>query len=96
MGLIRRQPRKFNRVNIYSDERKEKLDKLVNDVKREMGELPEEEQTKVPTSFKGKFSQFTPRAQKASQGGRRLSWPIAILIILALLLAWRFILTGRV
>ena len=35
MGMFKtREPRKFRRVSIYTDERREKLDKLVNDYNR--------------------------------------------------------------
>ena len=50
MGMFTtRQPRKFRRVSIYTDERRDKLEKLVNDVKREKGELPPEPYD--PTKF---------------------------------------------
>lgn len=92
MALFKtREPRKFNRVSIYTSERKDKLDKLVRDVKREAGELPPEDID--PEKFKGKFSQFTPLAHR---GGRRLAWPLALLVILLLIWAWRYILTGRI
>lgn len=88
-------PRKYRRVSIYSDERKEKLAKLVEDVKREQGELPEKPYD--PTDrFKGQFSKFTPHAQKASEGGRKLAWPVIILLIGALLLVWYYLQTGHV
>ena len=39
MGLFNtRKPRGYRRVSIYTDDRKEKLEKLVNQVKREQGE----------------------------------------------------------
>ncbi len=94
MGLFQtRAPRKYNRVSIYTDERKDKLDKLVRDVKREMGELPKEEID--PEAFKGKFSKFTPRAQKAAESGNRLSWPIALAIVAILIFLWYCILMDK-
>ncbi len=89
-----RQPRKFNRVSIYTTERKDKLDKIVRDAKREMGELPKDEVDQE--AFKGKFSQFTPRAQRYSESGRKLTLPIVAIVILILLFAWRYILTGKI
>ncbi len=95
MGMFKtREPRRFNRVSIYTSERQDKLDKLVRDVKREMGELPAEDIE--PDRFKGKFAQFTPHAQGASDGRRRLTWPLAMIIIILLLLVWHYLLTGRV
>lgn len=96
MGLFKtREPRRFRRVSIYTNERKEKLDKLVRDVKREQGILsPEEEGPYDPTKFKGTFINYTPRAQK-HRDGRKLLWPIAIVIILFLIILWRWLLTGN-
>lgn len=94
MGMFQtREPRKFRRVSIYTNERKDKLDKLVRDVKREMGELPTTDID--PDHFKGKFSQFTPRAHRASESEHRLTWPLALVIIVVLLLIWHYILSGR-
>ena len=95
MGLFQtRQPRRFRRVSIYTNERKDKLDKLVNEVKREMGELPPT--TDIESDhFKGKFSQFTPRARRASESEHRLTWPLALVIIFVLLLIWYYIISGR-
>ena len=93
MGMFTtRQPRKFRRVSIYTDERRDKLEKLVNDVKREKGELPPEPYD--PTKFKGTFSEYTPRAKRHSQKGTRLSWLIAIVIVILLLIVWHYLLTG--
>lgn len=94
MGMFKtREPRKFKRVSIYTSERQDKLDKLVRDVKREMGELPADDID--PDKFKGKFSQYTPHAQGASEG-HRLTWPLALIIIVLLIFVWRYLLTGKV
>lgn len=96
MGLFTtRQPRKFRRVSIYTDERKDKLQKLVDDVKREQGLLPPEDKPYDPTKFKGTFIEFTPRAKKYKESTTRLGWPLALILIAALILLWRFLLTGR-
>ena len=43
MGMFNtRKPRKFRSVHIYTDESREKLEKLVRDVKREQGILEED------------------------------------------------------
>lgn len=78
---------------MYTDERKDRLDKLVRDVKREMGQLPPDDID--PDHFKGKFSQFTPRAKRASEREHRLTWPLALILIMVLILIWRYILMGR-
>ena len=40
-----REPRKFNHKYIFVDERKEKLDKIVENAKRDLGMLPPKEPT---------------------------------------------------
>ena len=87
-----REPRKYRRISMYTSERKDRLDRLVRDVKREMGELPPDDID--PDHFKGKFSQFTPRAKRASEREFRLTWPLALILILVLILIWRYIMMG--
>ncbi len=95
MGMFKtRQPRRFNRVSIYTSERQDKLDKIIRDVKRENGELPKDEID--PEAFKGKFSQFTPHAQRASQSRYRLTLPVVLVVLVLLLFAWRYIMTGKI
>lgn len=95
MGLFStREPRKFRRVSIYTDERRDKLQKLVDDVKREQGLLTEEEKPYDPTKFKGTFIEYTPHAKKYSERKNRLAWPLAILLIFVLLTLWRYLLRG--
>ncbi len=94
MGMFTtRMPRKYRRVSIYTNERKENLQKLVDRVKREQGELPDQPYD-ITDRFKGKFSKYTPHAQRA-QEGRKLAWPVIIMIIFALLLVWYFLQTGH-
>lgn len=96
MGMFStRQPRKFRRVSIYTDERKEKLQKLVEQSKREKGEVAPENEEYDTGKFKGTFINFTPRAQRYKEHGARIGWPLAIILIFILLIIWRFIMTGR-
>lgn len=96
MGLFKtREPRRFRRVSIYTDERREKLNKLVNDYKREIGELPPAEENYTQDRFKGKFSQFTPHAQRFSEGGRgMIKWPVALVVIILLCWFSRWLMTS--
>ena len=96
MGLFTtRKPRKFRPVSIYTDERKDKLQKLVDDIKRQQGLLSEEEKPYDPTKFKGTFIEFTPHAKKYKESSSRLGWPLALILVVALMLLWRFLLTGK-
>lgn len=96
MGMFNtRMPRKYRRVSIYSDEHKEKLEKLVQEVKRQQGELPEEKPYDPTDKFKGQFLKYTPHAQHAHEGGHKLAWPVAVIIIAFLLLVWYYLQTGH-
>ena len=91
MGMFQtREPRKYRPVSMYTSERK---DKLVKDVKREMGELSADDI--APDHFKGKFAQFTPRASRSAGRRHRLTWPLVLFVVLVLLLLWYYILIGR-
>lgn len=89
-----RKPRHFRRVSIYTDESHDRLQKLVDDVKREQGELPSSEEHYNPDKFRGTFINYTPRAQRHKENGSKFGWPLAIAFIIALLIIWRFLLTG--
>ena len=91
-----RKPRHYRRVSIYTDDDQDRLRKLIDDVKREQGEKPDADQPYNPDKFRGTFINFTPRAQRLKEEGSRIGWPVAIVIIFALILVWRFLMTGRV
>ena len=91
-----RKPRKFHRVSIYTDERRDKLNKLVQDVMRETGQVKVDANTIEPDHFKGKFAKYIPRTQRNIDNGRsRLTWPIAIIAIIVLIFIWHYLLTGN-
>ncbi len=89
-----RKPRCFHRVSIYTNESSDRLQKLVDEVKREQGEVQESKEHYDADKFRGTFINYTPRAQKLKENGTRIGWPIAILLIFALIVIWRFLLTG--
>ena len=80
-----RKPRKYRSSNIYSSEDRNRLQTLINEAKRRQGEaVPDEPYN--PDKFRGTFGQYTPRAQRYKErGGARLGWPVALLLIIALL-----------
>lgn len=96
MGMFRaREPRKFRRICIYTDERRDRLNKLVEDVKREQGESVPEKYD--PTKFRGTFSEFTPHVQRQKDSGfAKLGWPVALILIIVLIFVWHFLLTGNI
>ena len=89
-----RKPRSFRRVSIYTDESRDRLQKLVDEVKREQGETPASEAPYDPDKFRGTFINYTPRAQRHKENGSKFGLPLGIAIIFALLVIWRFLLTG--
>lgn len=93
MSLFKaRKPRQFRRVSIYTDESRDRLQKLADDVRREQGEAVETEERYNPDKFRGTFINFTPRAQKYKEDGSRLGWPIVITLIFGMIILWRFLL----
>lgn len=95
MGLFSmNKPRGFQHRYIYYDERKEKLAKIEEKAKRELGLLPPKEFT--PEDIRGKFVQATTHLKRQKESGRkRIPAGILIMIILALLLVMHFIYTGE-
>jgi len=95
MGMFNtRKPRGFRRVSIYTDESHDRLQKLIDEVKREQGETSEQEEHYNPDKFRGTFINYTPRAQRHKENGTKLGWPIIIALVFALIVLWRFLLTG--
>jgi len=95
MGMFNvREPRRFEHKYIYVDERKEKLAKIEEKAKRELGMLPPEEFN--PESIRGKFVEGTKHLKRRKEyGGPRISFPVAIVLIFLLLLLLLNILNGN-
>jgi hypothetical protein len=94
MGLFNaKKPRRFNHQYIYVDEHKEKLNKMEEDAKRELGLLPEKEFS--PESIRGKFIEGTTHLKRRKKSGRKPVHLGVILVMLILLLfLWHYLLTG--
>ena len=95
MGMFTvREPRRFEHKYIYYDERKEKLAKIEQNAKRELGMLPEEEFN--PERIRGKFLEGpTHLKRRKENGGPRLSFPVAIVLIVLLSVLMFSILNGK-
>ena len=88
-----RKPRGFNHPYIYVDERKEKLAKMEESAKRELGMLPEKECS--PEDIRGKFVEGTTHLKRRKESGRKPVHLGVILVIIALLIyLWYAISTG--
>lgn len=89
-----REPRRFEHKYIYYDERKEKLAKIEQNAKRELGMLPEEEFD--PERIRGKFLEGTTHLKRRKEnGGPRVSFPVAIMLIVILIVILFWILNGK-
>ena len=96
MGMFNvREPRRFEHKYIYVDERKERLAKIEERAKRELGMLPEEEFN--PESIRGKFVQGTTHLKRRKEnGGPTLSVPVAIVLAVLLTILLLNILNGNI
>lgn len=95
MGMFNvKKPRSFNHQYIYVNERKEKLDKMEEDAKRELGILPEKEFS--PEDIRGKFIEKTTHLKRRKESGRK-PVHVGIILIAIILLAfiWHYLLTGN-
>ncbi len=95
MGLFSmRSPRKFEHKYIYFDERKEKLSKIEEKAKRDLGMLPEE--TYNPESIRGKFLESTTHLKrKKASDGNSISPQVAVVLIVVLLLVLYYLINGH-
>lgn len=94
MGLFNvNKPRRFNHQYIYYDERKDKLNKMEESAKRELGMLPEEEFN--PERIRGKFIEGTTHLKCRKESGRKpMHVGVILIIIVALILLWHYLQTG--
>ena len=88
-------PRGFHHNYIYYDPRKEKLKKIEEDAKRELGMLPPKEFQ--PEDIRGKFVGATTHLKRRKESGKKpISSGILILIIFAIFLLMRFLYAGYI
>lgn len=95
MGMFTvNKPRGFQHNYIYYDPRKEKLKKIEENAKREMGLLPPKEFE--PKDIRGKFVGATTHLKRRKESGRKpLSYGVLIFAIILLLLLMHYLVTGR-
>lgn len=88
-----RKPRGFNHPYIYVDERKEKLAKMEEDAKRELGMLPEKEFS--PEDIRGKFVEATTHLKRRKVSGKKpVHLGILLIAIAVLIYLWYAITNG--
>lgn len=87
-------PRGFQHNYIYYDPRKEKLKKIEEKAKRELGLLPPKEFS--PEDIRGKFVGATSHLKRRKESGRKpLSYGVLIFTIILLLWLMHYIITGN-
>lgn len=85
MGMFTmRKPRGFQHNYIYVNERKEKLDKMTENAKRELGMIPEKEFS--PEDIRGKFVESTTHLRRRKESGKKPIPFIIKLFLIALLM----------
>ena len=86
-GMFKMQkPRRFNHKCIYYDERKERLNKMIEDAHREMGLLPPKEFK--PEDIRGKFVEGTTHLKRRKESSRK---PVQVGVIVAAIIVLGFL-----
>lgn len=94
MGFFKmREPRRFEHKYIFVDERKEKLDKIVENAKRELGMLPPEEVT-YKERIRGAFSNECAHLSRRKEHGERISSRVAVVSLFVCVFILYFLLKG--
>ena len=94
MGMFAmRKPRGFNHSYIYVDERKEKLAKMEENAKRDLGMLPEKAFSRE--DIRGKFIEGTTHLKRRKESGRKpMHLGIILVVIAVLIYLWYAISNG--
>ena len=80
-----RKPRGFHHPYIYVDERKERLAKMTEDAKRELGMLPPKEFN--PEDIRGTFIEGTTHLKRRKESGRQ-PMHLGMLLVIIAVLCW--------
>lgn len=93
MGFFtQRKPRGFQHQWIYVDERKEKLQKMEEKAKRELGLLPPEEY-KPGESIRGSFVEATTHLKRRKEK-RTIGTPVLLAILVFMFILLHYLVTG--
>ena len=95
MGMFTmRKPRAFHHEYIYVNERKEKLDKIEESAKRDLGMLPPKEFS--PEDIRGKFVEGTTYLKRRKESGRKpVAYGTLFVAIAILLYILNYLVTGN-
>lgn len=100
MGMFStRQPRRFNRAHIYYDERKEKLKRIEENARRELGLLPETEEQAAEARKERIHNAIINNTKhlkrREERGGDSISYKWLFVLILILLFVLHYLYTGN-
>ena len=96
MGIFKSEkPRAYSHLYIYVDERKERLAKIEENAKRDLGMLPPKELT-AEESIRGKFVEGTKHLKRRKECGRKpLTYAVLLIGIAALAYILHYLVTGE-
>lgn len=96
MGMFKTEkPRAFSHQYIYVDERKERLAKIEENAKRDLGMLPPKELT-AEERIRGKFADGTKHLKRRKESGRKpLTYAALLIAIGALCYVLHYLVTGE-
>ena len=89
-----REPRRFNHKYIFVDERKEKLDKIVENAKLDLGMLPPKE-TGYEDRIKGAFADESSHLKRRKENGDRFSTRTLVVLLAIMLFLLHYLVTGN-
>lgn len=88
-----REPRKFNHKYIFVDERKEKLDRIVKNAKRDLGMLPPEEDG-YRERLQGAFLNENSHVSRRNSNGSRITTRVAVVGLFVCVFLLYYLLRG--
>ena len=96
MGMFKSEkPRAYSHQYIYVNERKEKLNKIEENAKRDLGILPPQEST-AEEHIRGKFVESTKHLKRRKESGRKpLTYAALLIGIGALCYVLHYLVTGE-
>jgi hypothetical protein len=96
MGMFKSEkPRAYSHQYIYVNERKEKLNKIEENAKRDLGILPPHEST-AEERIRGKFVESTKHLKRRKESGRKpLTYAALLIGIGALCYVLHYLVTGE-
>jgi hypothetical protein len=96
MGIFKSEkPRAYSHQYIYVDERKERLAKIEENAKRDLGMLPPKELT-AEERIRGEFVEGTKHLKRRKESGRKpLTYAVLLIGIAALAYILHYLVTGE-